>query len=64
MDVCFQVLKESNKSRFDSLQCQEQCIDHNSHYLVTCIFFSDNLSRNSCIIDSAACLKKDFMGMH
>ena len=39
MDVCFQVLKESNKRRFDSLQCQEQCIDHNSHYLVACIFF-------------------------
>ena len=33
MDVCLRVLKESNKSRFDSLQCQEQCIDHISYYL-------------------------------
>ena len=33
MDVCLRVLKESNKSRFDSLQCQEQCIGHISYYL-------------------------------
>ena len=67
MDVCLRVLKESNKSRFDSLQCQEQCIDHISYYLSGLLrvhFFPDNLPRNSCIIDSAACLKKDFMGMH
>ena len=28
MDVCLRVLKESNKSRFDSYSRQEQCIDH------------------------------------
>ena len=33
MEVCFQVLKESNKSRFDSYSRQEQCIDHIPFYL-------------------------------
>ena len=36
MDLCLQVLKESNKSRFDSYQVapsQEQCIDHIPYYL-------------------------------
>ena len=28
MEMCFRVLKESNKSRFDSYSRQEQCIDH------------------------------------
>ena len=32
MDVCLRVLKEINKSRFDSYS-QEQCIDHISYYL-------------------------------
>ena len=33
MDVCLRVLKESNKSRFDSYSRQEQCIDHVPCYL-------------------------------
>ena len=33
MEVCFRVLKESNKSRFDSYSRQEQCIDHIPFYL-------------------------------
>ena len=33
MDVCFRVLKESNKSRFDSFECQEKCVDHIPYYL-------------------------------
>ena len=33
MDVCLRVLKESNKSRFDSSVGQEQCIDHIPYYL-------------------------------
>ena len=33
MEVCFRVLKESNKSRFDSYSRQEQCIDHIPYYL-------------------------------
>ena len=51
MDVCLRVLKESNKSRFDSYSRQEQCIDHISYYLsgLSRAHFSDNLSRNSCI---------------
>ena len=28
MEMCFLVLKESNKSRFGSYRRQEQCIDH------------------------------------
>ena len=33
MDVCFQVLKEGNKSRFDSFECQEKCVVHIPYYL-------------------------------
>ena len=28
MDVCLRVLKESNKSRFDSYSVKNKCIDH------------------------------------
>ena len=31
MDICLRVIKESNKSRFDSYS-QEQCIDHIPYY--------------------------------
>ena len=33
MEMCFRVLKESNKSRFDSYSRQELCIDHISYCL-------------------------------
>ena len=33
MEMCLRVLKESNKSRFDSYSRQEQCIDHIPYYL-------------------------------
>ena len=33
VEMCLQVLKESNKSRFDSYSRQEQCIDHIPHFL-------------------------------
>ena len=51
MEMYFGVLEESNKSRFDSYGCQEQCIDHIPYYLsgLSRAHFSDNLSRNSCI---------------
>ena len=42
LDVCLQVLKESNKSRFDSSVCQEQCIDQHPilpFRIVACTFF-------------------------
>ena len=32
-DICLRVLKESNKSRFDSFNRYEQCIDHIPYYL-------------------------------
>ena len=49
--MCLRVLKESNRSRFDSYSRQEQCIDHIPYYLsgLSRAHFSDNLSRNSCI---------------
>ena len=31
--MCLRVLKESNKSRFDSYSCQKHCIDHIPYYL-------------------------------
>ena len=51
MEVCFWVLKESNKSRFDSYSRQEQSVLIISHITFRdsrVHFFSDNLSRNSC----------------
>ena len=43
MEMCLRVLKESNRSRFDSYSHQEQCIDHNYPILpfgiVACTFF-------------------------
>ena len=33
MKMCLLVLKESNKSRFDSYSRQEQCIEHIPYYL-------------------------------
>ena len=52
MKMCLRVLMESNKSRFDSYSRQEQCIDHIPYYLsgLSRAHFSDNLSRNSCIL--------------
>ena len=51
MEMCLRVLKESNKSRFDSYSRQEQCSDHIPYYLsgLSRAHFSDNLSWNSCI---------------
>ena len=31
-EICLRVLKESNKSRFDSFSRYEQCIDHIPYY--------------------------------
>ena len=53
-DICLRVLKESNKSMFDSYSRQEQCIDHVPYYLsgLSRAHFSVNLSRNSYITKS------------
>ena len=51
MEMCLPVLKESNKSRFDSYSRQEQCIDHIPYYLSglsRAHFFRH--SRNGCIL--------------
>ena len=49
----FASAKGKQQKQVRQLQCQEQCIDHIPYYLsallFACTFFSDNLSRNSCI---------------
>ena len=51
MDVCLRVLKESNKSRFDSYSVRNSVliISHITFRDCRVHIFSDNLSRNSCI---------------
>ena len=51
MAVCLRVLKESNKSRFDSYSIRNSVliISHTTFRDCPVQFFSDNLSRNSCI---------------
>ena len=51
MDICLRVLKESNKSRFDSYSVRNSVL-HISHITFRDCrvhIFSDNLSRNSCM---------------
>ena len=50
LEVCLLVLKESNKSRFDSSVGQEQCIDHIPYYL-------SGLSRAHFFRQSTTCLE-------
>ena len=51
MDICLWVLKESNKSRFDSYSVRNSVliISHITFRDCRVHIFSDNLSRNSCI---------------
>ena len=51
MDICLRVLKESNKSRFDSYSVRNNVlsISHITFRNCRLHIFSDNLSRNSCI---------------
>ena len=51
MDICLRVLKESNKSRFDSYSVRNSVllICHITFRDCRVHIFSDNLSRNSCI---------------
>ena len=52
MDVCLREVKESNKSRFDSYSVRNSVliISHITFRDFHVHFFSDNLSRNSCIL--------------
>ena len=54
MDVCLRVLKESNKSRFDSYSVRNSVliISHITFRDCRVHSFSDNLSRNSCKLKS------------
>ena len=51
MDICLRVLKESNKSRFNSYSVRNSVVIISHITLRDCRvhIFSDNLSRNSCI---------------
>ena len=51
MDICLLVLKESNKSRFDSYKVRNRVliISHITFRDCRVHIFSDNLSRNSCV---------------
>ena len=51
MDICLRVLKESNKSRFDSYSVRNSAliISHVTFRDCRLHIFSDNFSRNSCI---------------
>ena len=57
MDVCLRVLKESNKSRFDSYSVRNSVliISHITFRDCRMHSFSDNLSRNSCISKCGGC---------
>ena len=59
MDVCLRVLKESNKSRFDSYSVRNSVliISHITFRDCRVHSFSDNLSRNSCIRKVMSVLK-------
>ena len=52
MDLCLRVLKESNKSKFDSYSVRNSVllIFHTTFRDCRVHIFSDNLSRNSCIL--------------
>ena len=54
MDMCLRVLKESNKSRFDSCSARNSVsiISHITFRDCCLHIFSDNLSRNSCIYNT------------
>ena len=53
MDVCLRVLKESNKSRFDSYSVRnsELIVSHITFRDCRVYIFSDNFSRNSCMLN-------------
>ena len=60
MDVCLRVLKESNKSRFDSYKVRNRVliISHITFRDCRVQIFSDNLSRNGCMALSLLSLDK------
>ena len=55
MDVCLLLLKENNKSRFDSFSVRNSVfiIPILPFGIVACTFFSDNLSQNSCMVSAS-----------
>ena len=52
MDLCLRLLKESNKSRFDSYSVRNSVLIISHITFRDCLvhIFSDNLSRNSCML--------------
>ena len=62
--MCLRVLKESNKSRLNSYSVRNSVliISHITFRDCRVHSFSDNLSRNNCILNplKSSCLKKVF----
>ena len=63
MDICLWVLKESNQSRFDSYSVRSSVlnISHITFRDYRVHIFSDNLSRNSCILKVKVSWPGDFL---
>ena len=61
VEICLRVLKESNKSRFDSYSVRNSVliIPHITFRDCRVHMFSDNLSRNSCIWNNAMTFLSD-----
>ena len=59
MDLCLQLLKESNKSRFDSYSVRKSVliISHITFRDCRVHIFFDNLSRNICVSNMGYCLE-------
>ena len=53
MDICLRMLKEGNKSRFDgySIRNSELLVSHITFRDCRVYIFSDNFSRNSCMLN-------------
>ena len=63
MEMCLRVLKESNKSRFDSYSRQEQCIDHIPYYLsgLSRAQFMESLTRLPSVAQKRLCLSRPYL---
>ena len=63
MDICLRMLKEGNKSRFDgySIRNSELLVSHITFRDCRVYIFSDNFSRNSCMLNGhSACSARGF----
>ena len=66
MDICLRVLKESNKSRFDSNSVKNSVLNISHITFRDCRVhsFSDDLSRNSCIYTVTKTIRSDINNLN